>query len=56
MTCKLTMDLRDDIRDGGAPYSKRLNGAKAVCGEMGKFAAQRMFLVEYGKREAEGEK
>ena len=34
MTCKLTMDLRGDIRDGGAPYYKRLNGARAVCGEM----------------------
>ena len=36
MTCKLAMDLRGDIRDGCAPYSKRLNGARAVCGEMDK--------------------
>ena len=34
-TCKLNLDLRGDIGDGGAPYSKRLNGATSVCGEMG---------------------
>ena len=36
VACKLTMDLRGDIGDGGAPYSMGLNGARGVCGEMGK--------------------
>ena len=40
MTCKLIMDLRGDIGDGGAPYSKRLNGAKSVRGEMGKIYSE----------------
>ena len=40
MTCKLTMDLRGDIGDADAPYYKRLNGARAVCGEMDKICSR----------------
>ena len=39
MTCKLTMNLRGNIGDGGAPCYKRLNGARAVCGEMDKICS-----------------
>ena len=46
-TCKLNLDLRGDIGDGGAPYSKRLNGDKSVRGEMGKIYSGTNVLVKY---------